>query len=225
MIRVEGLAKSYRLGPLTEEVLRGVSFAVEAGERVALLGASGSGKSTLLQILALLDRPTAGSYELDGVETAKLDDERLSRLRASQVGVVFQRFELLEELTALENVGLRLVYRDLPPEQIEPAARAALAAVGLERHAGKRPGQMSGGQQQRVAIARALVGGPRLLLADEPTGSLDVETGREVFDLIVRRCDEERVAAIFATHDLDLARRCPRVLELVEGRIEERTGA
>jgi len=224
MIRVTGLTKCYRLGPLVEEVLRGVSLSVEAGERVALLGASGSGKSTLLKLLALLDRPTGGSYRFDGEETSMLDDDRLSRLRARQIGIVFQRFELLEDLTALENVALRLVYRDRAPAEICPAAEAALAAVGLERHAGKRPAQLSGGQQQRVAIARALVGRPRLLLADEPTGALDDETGREIFDLIARRCDEEGVAAIVATHDLDLARTCPRVLELVEGRIEERAG-
>lgn len=225
MIRVTGLTKSYPLGPLTEEVLRGVSLSVEAGERVALLGASGSGKSTLLKVLALLDRPTGGSYRFDGEETTLLDDDRLSRLRARQIGIVFQRFELLEDLTALENVGLRLVYRDRAPAEIEPAALAALAAVGLERHAGKRPGELSGGQQQRVAIARALVGRPRLLLADEPTGALDQETGREIFDLIARRCDEEGVAAIVATHDLEMARRCARVFEIVEGRLEERTEA
>ncbi len=225
MIRVAELAKSFRLGPITEEVLAGVSFAVAAGERVALLGASGSGKSTLLRILALLEPPTAGSYAIDGVETTGLDDDRLARLRSRQIGVVFQRFELIEDLTALENVGLRLVYRDVPPAEVEAAARAALAAVGLERHAGKRPGEMSGGQQQRVAIARALVGRPRLLLADEPTGALDLATGQEVFELFVERCEEEGVAAIVATHDLDLARRCPRVLELAGGRVVERGGA
>jgi len=220
LIRVHGLERSFRAGPTSIEVLRGVELDVAAGERVAIMGASGSGKSTLLHLLALLDRPDAGSYQLEGREVTRLDDDSLSHLRNRRLGLVFQAFHLLPRETVVDNVALRLLYAGLEPGAARERASEALRRVGLEERAESRAADLSGGQQQRVAIARALVGRPAVLLADEPTGALDRRTTGEVLDLIVELNRADGLTTVLATHDAAVAARCERVLTLREGRLE-----
>ncbi len=222
LIELAGLRKSYNLGlPNEAEVLHGVSFVVDRGEFVALIGPSGSGKSTLLNILGLLERLTAGSYRIQGEETRALDDAGLTLRRRAVLGFVFQFHHLLPAFSALENVTLPALMREgrVTPAQHE-RARAMLAAVGLGNDLNKRPGELSGGMQQRVAIARALVLAPPLVLADEPTGNLDRASSDEVFVLMRRMHAELGTSFLIVTHDPRLAARCDRVIELVDGHIE-----
>ncbi len=225
LIALDGVHKSYNLGlPNQAEVLHGVSFAVDRGEFVALIGPSGSGKSTLLNIVGLLERMTAGSYRIEGEETHGLDDAGLTFRRRVVLGFVFQFHHLLPAFSALENVTLPALMREgrVTPAQHE-RARAMLAAVGLDNHLDKRPGELSGGMQQRVAIARALVLEPPLVLADEPTGNLDRASSDEVFVLMRRMHAELHTSFLIVTHDPRLAARCDRVIELVDGSIESDT--
>ena len=225
LIELVGIHKSYNLGlPNEAEVLHGVSFAIDRGEFVALIGPSGSGKSTLLNIVGLLERLTAGSYRIEGEETSGLDDAGLTLRRRAVLGFVFQFHHLLPAFSALENVTLPALMREgrVTSAQHE-RARAMLAAVGLGNDMQKRPGELSGGMQQRVAIARALVLEPPLVLADEPTGNLDRASSDEVFVLMRRMHAELDTSFLIVTHDPRLAARCDRVIELVDGHIENDT--
>ena len=220
MVAVRGLTRTYGTGPSTVHALRDVSFDVAPGEMVAVVGRSGSGKTTLLNLLGGLDRPDAGTVRVDGTEVTALDDDGLSRLRRDSVSYVFQTFGLIPALTAAENVGVPLRLRRTPVAEREQRVALLLDLVGLRDHALQRPGELSGGQQQRVAIARALAGSPRLLLADEPTGQLDAETGLAVMALLRAVVESEGVTAVVATHDAVLMSLADRVLTISDGRVD-----
>ncbi|MFJ6913551.1 ABC transporter ATP-binding protein [Streptomyces sp. NPDC101133] len=221
MVRVEGVRKSYGRDSAAVHALRGVSFDVPRGELVALKGRSGSGKTTLLNIVGGLDTPDAGRVEVDGRDLAELDEDGLLALRRDRVGFVFQSFGLVPILTAAENVGVPMRLRRAAPRERDERVELLLALVGLSDHAAQRPGELSGGQQQRVAIARALANDPALLIADEPTGQLDAETGHSVMELLRAVVRSERVTALVATHDATLLDLADRVLELRDGEIVE----
>ncbi|MGX1117472.1 putative ABC transport system ATP-binding protein [Streptomyces ambofaciens] len=221
MVRVEDVRKSYGRDRAAVHALRGVSFDVPRGELVALKGRSGSGKTTLLNIVGGLDTPDAGRVEVDGRDLAELDEDGLLALRRDRVGFVFQSFGLIPILTAAENVGVPLRLRRAAPKEREERVELLLSLVGLADHAAQRPGEMSGGQQQRVAIARALANDPALLIADEPTGQLDAETGHSVMELLRAVVRSEQVTALVATHDATLLDLADRVLELRDGEIVE----
>lgn len=216
---LSGLERFYRLGDETVRALDGIDLRVDYGEHVAIVGPSGSGKSTLLQILGCIDTPTGGGYELDGLAVAGLSETRLAEIRNRRIGFVFQGFHLLSRATARRNVELPLVYAGVPARERRERAAAMLESVGLGDRMGHRPDQLSGGQRQRVAIARALVTGPAMLLADEPTGNLDSNTGAEVLDLFDSLRSPER-ALVMVTHDSALARRALRLVALRNGKIE-----
>ncbi|RSN64163.1 ABC transporter [Streptomyces sp. WAC 04229] len=219
MVRVEDVRKSYAQGTAVVHALRGVSFEVPRGELVALKGRSGSGKTTLLNIVGGLDVPDAGRVEVDGRDLADLDEDGLLALRRDRVGFVFQSFGLIPILTAAENVGVPMRLRRAAPREREERVALLLALVGLADHAAQRPGELSGGQQQRVAVARALANDPALLIADEPTGQLDAETGHAVMELLRAVVRSEGVTALVATHDATLLDLADRVLELRDGEI------
>ncbi|MGV9888559.1 ABC transporter ATP-binding protein [Streptomyces sp. NPDC003395] len=221
MVRVEDVHKSYGEGAAAVHALRGVSFEIPRGELVALKGRSGSGKTTLLNIVGGLDAPDRGQVTVDGKELSGLGEEGLLALRRDRIGFVFQSFGLIPILTAAENVGVPMRLRRADPREREQRVELLLSLVGLADHAAQRPGEMSGGQQQRVAIARALANEPALLIADEPTGQLDAETGHAVMELLRAVVHSERVTALVATHDATLLDLADRVLELRDGRIVE----
>ncbi|WP_146909655.1 ABC transporter ATP-binding protein [Arenimonas daejeonensis] len=216
-LRAEGLGKRVPLpsGELT--ILDGVGFTIAKGEAVAIVGASGSGKSTLLSLLAGLDVPSDGSVKLDGAALSSLDEDGRARVRGEKVGFVFQSFQLLPSLTALENVMLPLELRG--DDDAEGPARAILAQVGLAERLGHYPRQLSGGEQQRVALARAFVTRPAVLFADEPTGNLDTQTGQAIVDLLFALNRESGTTLVLVTHDERLAARCDRILRLAAGRL------
>jgi putative ABC transport system ATP-binding protein len=221
MIEVEGLTKRYGAvapGGAPVVVLEDLALRVQRGEFVAVMGSSGSGKSTLLNILGYLERPDAGRYLLDGADHSGDDDDSLSAIRNRRIGFVFQQFPLLERISALRNVMLPLIYTDDDDDDGEERARRALDAVGLSQRALHRPAELSGGEQQRGAIARALVNDPSLILADEPTGSLDARSGAEVLDLLAGLPGQGRTI-VMVTHDHAVARRANRVLTLESGRL------
>jgi putative ABC transport system ATP-binding protein len=220
MVAVRGLTRTYGSGPSPVHALREASFDVAAGEMVAVVGRSGSGKTTLLNLLGGLDRPDAGSVRVDGTEVTDLDDDGLSRLRRDSISYVFQTFGLIPALTAAENVGVPLRLRRTPVAEREQRVALLLELVGLSGHALQRPGELSGGQQQRVAIARALAGSPRLLIADEPTGQLDAETGLSVMALLRGIVESEGVTAVVATHDAVMMSLADRVLTIADGRVD-----
>ncbi|MGW2572018.1 ABC transporter ATP-binding protein [Streptomyces sp. NPDC001537] len=221
MVRVEHVHKSYGHGAAAVHALRGVSFEVSRGELVALKGRSGSGKTTLLNIVGGLDVPDEGRVSVDGLDLSQLGEDGLLALRRDRVGFVFQSFGLIPILTAAENVGVPLRLRRAEVREREERVALLLALVGLTDHAAQRPGELSGGQQQRVAIARALANSPSLLVADEPTGQLDAETGHAVMELLRAVVDSEQVTALVATHDATLLDLADRVLELRDGEIAE----
>ncbi|MBU6530122.1 ABC transporter ATP-binding protein [Streptomyces sp. NPDC057245] len=221
MVRVEDVRKSYGQGGAAVHALRGVSFEVPRGELVALKGRSGSGKTTLLNVVGGLDAPDAGRIEVDGQDLAGLDEDGLLALRRDRIGFVFQSFGLVPILTAAENVGVPMRLRRAAPREREERVGLLLSLVGLADHAAQRPGELSGGQQQRVAVARALANNPALLIADEPTGQLDAETGHSVMELLRAVVRSERVTALVATHDATLLDLADRVLELRDGEIAE----
>jgi lipoprotein-releasing system ATP-binding protein len=218
LLVAQELEREYRVGPEAVRVLRGVSLTLNAGESVAIIGASGVGKSTLLHLLGTLDRPTGGRVLWEGVDVSGWSDAALAKLRRTEVSFIFQFYNLLGEMTALENAMLpALIQRASVPEARERAA-AALQEVGLADRQAHRPGELSGGEQQRVAIARALVGRPRVILADEPTGNLDPKTSEVIWDLFLRLQAEHHLAFVIATHNHELARKADRGYRLVDGR-------
>jgi len=219
MVQVRGVHRTYGSGPAAVHALRDVSLTVAPGELVALVGRSGSGKTTLLNVVGGLDRPDAGTVHVAGTEVTGLDDDGLVRLRRDVVAYVFQTFGLIPVLTAAENVGVPLRLRGLPVVEREQRVQLLLELVGLGAAGGQRPGEMSGGQQQRVAIARALAGSPRLLVADEPTGQLDSETGLAVMALIRAVVESEGTTAIVSTHDPVMVALADRVVHVADGRL------
>ncbi|MCB1744328.1 MAG: ABC transporter ATP-binding protein [Gammaproteobacteria bacterium] len=220
MIRMQSAQRVFELGEQRVHALDGIDLRVERGEYMAIVGPSGSGKSTLLNALGLLDRLDAGRYELDGHDVTALDDDALTRLRREHIGFVFQFFHLVPRLTAIDNVALPLVLAGVAPARRLALASAALQSVGVWDRARHRPAELSGGQRQRVAIARATIMEPHLLLADEPTGNLDSESGRSVIELLEKRCDAG-LSLLVVTHDPLIARRARRLLRMVDGRIVE----
>jgi len=219
LLALDGVHKTYATGRAQVHALRGVDLAIERGELVAIMGPSGAGKTTLLEILGCLSTPSRGHYRLDGNAVETLDDGGLARLRGSEIGFVFQSFNLLPRMTALENVELPLVYRRVPRAERRQRAEESLARVGLAARAGHRPAELSGGERQRVAIARALVNRPALLLADEPTGNLDSQTSDEILALLSGLHGEGHTV-VLVTHDVAIGRRAPRLVTLRDGRVE-----
>ncbi len=221
IIETQGMTKSYPMGTGQIQALRGVDLGVEAGEFVALMGASGSGKSSLLHLLGCLDRPTSGIYRLEGNDVGRLTADERARVRNRRIGFIFQNFNLLASLTALENVMLPLLYGSAgrgKSGEVQNRATTVLQKVGLAARAEHRPTEMSGGERQRVAIARALVTDPAIVLADEPTGALDSVTGRDIMELMVGLCAGGRTILV-VTHDAQVAAYAGRVLHMRDGRI------
>jgi len=220
VIALANVVKRYGMGDVDVYAVRGVTLKVERGEFVAVMGASGSGKSTLMNIIGCLDVPTSGHYVLDGVNIRHLDDRGLSRIRNRKIGFVFQSFNLLARMTAVQNVELPLAYAGFKPKERRKRAFAALEAVGLGDRAGHFPSEMSGGQQQRAAVARAIVTNPSLILADEPTGNLDTTSGRDVMSVFAALHAQGRTVVVI-THEPDIAAYATRVVRLSDGQITD----
>jgi putative ABC transport system ATP-binding protein len=226
LIEVVDLEKDYPTGAGVFKALRGVSLGIAEGEFVAIMGASGSGKSTFMNLLGCLDRPTRGVYRLSGQEVSSLSSDQLAALRNREIGFVFQGFNLLPKLSALDNVALPLMYAGMGREARRRQAQAVLERVGLGERSHHTPMQLSGGQQQRVAIARALATRPRIILADEPTGNLDSETSRQVMELFSQFNREEGITLVLVTHEADIAAYAQRRIRFQDGRVvEDRTHA
>ena len=221
ILKLEHIYKDYIQGKLTVPVLKDVSLHVEEGEYVAIMGPSGSGKSTLMNIVGCLDRPTSGTYELAGEDVLSLNENKLADVRLNQIGFVFQNFQLLPRMTALDNVALPLVYAGVRKKARRERAREALIRVGLEERVSFTPTQLSGGQKQRVAIARAMVNKPKILLADEPTGALDSRSSAQVMNLFAQ-LNAEGVTVVMITHDPGIAGHAKRVVDIFDGEISER---
>ncbi len=219
LIEMHELTRVYQLGPQEIHALSGIDLIVNHGEYVAIMGPSGSGKSTLMNIIGCLDRPSAGRYILDGTPVESMEDDELAAVRNKKIGFVFQTFNLLPRTTALQNVELPLVYAKMPRVERHQQAQEALVAVGLGDRMNHQPNELSGGQRQRVAIARALVNRPSLLLADEPTGNLDSQTGREILDLF-RELHSNGNSIIIVTHEDDVAREAKRIIHIRDGKIQ-----
>lgn len=217
LIELSGIRKTYVLGEIRVEALRGISLAIEAGEFVAIMGPSGSGKSTLMNILGCLDIPTEGVYRLNGSDVSRLDRDELAVIRNRNIGFVFQGFNLLPRTSALENVELPMLYKGLPRQERRRRAAEALERVGLGGRGHHQPHQLSGGQQQRVAIARALVNESPLLLADEPTGNLDSKTSVEIMDVLTGLNRSAGITIVLVTHEPDIARFSRRLIQVRDG--------
>ena len=221
IIAIQDLVKDFQLGEVPVHVLKGVSFQIERGEFVAIMGPSGSGKSTLMNILGCLDTPTSGSYSLDGISVGDLESDELAEIRSKKIGFVFQQFNLLARTSATENVELPLLYTDTPARERRERALKALQAVGLAGREDYQPSQLSGGQQQRVAIARSLVNDPTIVLADEPTGALDSRIGLEIMAIFQRLNREQGITLVVVTHDPDIASYANRTLHFKDGKLQK----
>ncbi len=219
MIELAHISKSYQLGDQTLPVLHDTNLSIADGELVALVGASGSGKTTTMNIIGLLDNPSSGHYYLNGQEVSNLHGDLAARLRNETMGFVFQQFLLLPRLNAVQNVGLPLTYRRMKADEIHRLAMQALEKVGIADLYDHRPNQLSGGQQQRVAIARAIVTEPKILLADEPTGSLDSKTGQSIMNLLLEINEQVKTTVILVTHDHFVADHCRRSVRLADGHV------
>jgi macrolide transport system ATP-binding/permease protein len=222
VVKLVDIVRSFKMGDTEVHALQGVSVTVERGEFVAIMGSSGSGKSTMMNLIGCLDRPTSGQYFFEGRDVAKLSENELADIRGRRIGFVFQNFNLLARTSALENVVLPLLYgaaASLSAKERNDRGRAGLVGVGLADRESNTPSQLSGGQQQRVALARALINGPAVLLADEPTGNLDVGTAAVVFEELLRVVRGQGVAALIATHNPELAARMDHTVTLREGRV------
>lgn len=223
ILKLDHIYKDYIQGKMTVPVLKDVSLHVEQGEYVAIMGPSGSGKSTLMNIVGCLDRPTYGEYELAGKNILKLNDKLLADVRLNSIGFVFQNFQLLPRMSALDNVALPLIYAGVRKKVRREKAREALIRVGLEERVSFTPSQLSGGQKQRVAIARAMVNRPDILLADEPTGALDSKSSKQVMELF-QKLNDEGVTVIMITHDSGIAGHAKRVVTIFDGELSEQKG-
>ena len=221
VLKAVELYKSYRLGKVTVPALRGASLEVREGEFVAIIGPSGSGKTTLLNILGLLDTPDSGELYIDGRSVIGLDDDELSEMRLWKIGFVFQHYNLIPILTALENVEVPMILARVPPKRRVERARQLLRMVGIPHMENHKPTEMSGGQQQRVAIARALANEPSIILADEPTGNLDTKSSEEIVNLMRTLNREKGTTFVVVTHDLDVARKADRILRIRDGKLYE----
>jgi putative ABC transport system ATP-binding protein len=220
-IMMEDIRKTYDMGATQVFALRGVTLTIQEGEMVAIMGSSGSGKSTLLNLIGCLDRPTEGTYLLDGENVSDLDKDQLAHIRNKRIGFVFQGFNLLGRVSVMANMQLPLIYAGVGKKEMEERVKEALDWVGLSQYIDHYPNQMSGGQQQRVAIARALVNNPSLILADEPTGALDSRTSVEIISVLQRLNIEKSMTVIMVTHEKDIANYCRRLVILKDGRVTE----
>ncbi|REE70479.1 putative ABC transport system ATP-binding protein [Paenibacillus taihuensis] len=223
LIQIETLSKQYKMGGEIVHALDDISLRINYGDFVAIIGPSGSGKSTLMNVIGCLDAPTAGKYWLDGEEVSRLRESKLAEIRNRKIGFIFQGFNLLNKLSALENVELPLIYRGVPAKQRKEQAIEALTKVGLGERVKHKPSELSGGQQQRVAIARALAGNPPILLADEPTGALDTRTGAEVMELM-KELNRQGHTIVLITHDTAISKQAKRVVRIQDGQISEEGG-
>lgn len=223
MIKIHNLSKFYQTGPITFAALDKVNLEINNGEMAAIIGPSGSGKSTLMNMIGCLDVPSEGKYFLDGKEVGGLAEDEQAQIRNEKIGFVFQSFNLLPRLTALENVELPLIYRGLPSKERREMAMKALTMVGLADRTHHKPTELSGGQQQRVAIARALAGEPQIILADEPTGALDSTSGTEVME-IIKELNNRGKTIIIITHDSNIAEKAKRIIRIQDGRIVQDQG-
>ncbi len=219
LIEVKNAIKTYSTGDSFFNALNDVSLSIENGEFVAIMGTSGSGKSTFMNMIGCLDKPTSGSYFLDGIDVLSLNSDKLSEIRNLKLGFVFQGFNLISRTSALENVELPMIYKGLPAEERKERATRALKIVGLENREHHMPNQMSGGQQQRVAIARAIVNDAPIILADEPTGNLDTKTSYEVMDFFVELNEVHKKTIVLVTHEPDIAQYCKRIVRFKDGNI------
>jgi putative ABC transport system ATP-binding protein len=219
VIRLIDIHKDYRMGSNVVKALNGISLNIAAQEFVSIMGPSGSGKSTLMNIIGALDRPTSGSYHLDGEDVSSLTDNELAVIRNRKIGFVFQTFNLLPRKTALQNVELPLIYGGMARKARRQRAKETLEMVGLGDRMNHRPSELSGGQRQRVAIARALVTSPAIVFADEPTGNLDSQTGQEIMDIFTRLNREKKVTVLLVTHEADIASHADRIIHIRDGLI------
>jgi putative ABC transport system ATP-binding protein len=224
LIQLENLTKTYHIGETEVRALQGVTYTINEGEFLAILGPSGSGKSTMMNIIGCLDKPTTGRYLFEGEEVSKLDKNQLARIRNRKIGFVFQSFNLLARTTALENAELPLVYSNVPGREQAKRALAALELVGLKDRAHHKTNQLSGGEQQRVAIARALLNNPSLILADEPTGNLDTKTSEEIMVIFRKLNDENKITIVMVTHEADIGAQAKKRIFMRDGVIVREDG-
>lgn len=221
VVKLSDVVKTYFMGENQVHALRGVSFEIQQGEFVSIMGPSGSGKSTCMNMIGCLDRPTSGNVEINGVQTASMNEKELAALRSITVGFVFQQYHLIASMNVIENVMLPLKYQKIPHAERIQRAQKALADVGLEDRASHRPSELSGGQKQRVAIARAMITKPKILLADEPTGALDSETGNQVMEMFLNINKENGTTVIIVTHDPRIGSSTERCIKILDGQLED----
>lgn len=217
MLKLIDIRKIYKIGPTEIEVLKGVNLEIANGELLSIMGQSGCGKSTLMNIIGLLDKPTSGAYFIEDKAVSYTDDDTLSAIRNKKIGFVFQQYNLLPKLTALDNVGIPLIYRGENEDVIKQKSIEFLTKVDMYERAHHKPGELSGGQQQRVAIARALIGKPTIILADEPTGAIDTHVGQEIMNIFKRLNREDGITVVIITHDPNIAKQCERFVVMKDG--------